>query len=349
MSSRILYSVSSLDLLRYQLQRAINFLMYRVLRRRDQGHDEPDTIISRLGSHLAATLPAIVAEDLVRQAGSTADAVSLMVDLQRSHERLVTAREEERRRLRRDLHDGLGPQLACLTLKLETARNRLAYDPLADALLSDLTQQTQAIVAEIRRLIYALRPLALDELGLVAALRELTLQSGGQVCMSLDAPDCLPELPAAVEVAVYRIVQEALTNVVRHAHACTCDIKLAIDEANGILALSVQDDGCGLPSSRGTGVGLISMRERAVELGGSWIIEQMPGGGTRILAQLPYLHSETAASVVPRPGCMLPERTDSFAKLKTSEQSQPSREQLPSTLGIGLMTREHLIRYALNR
>jgi signal transduction histidine kinase len=138
-------------------------------------------------------------EDLARQAGMaahavrlTADLKRLTVDLQHSRERLVTAREEERRRLRRDLHDGLGPQLASLTLKLETARNRLAHDSLADALLSDLAQRTQAAVTDIRRLVYALRPPALDELGLLSALRELTLQYSDQISMRLDAPTCLP-------------------------------------------------------------------------------------------------------------------------------------------------------------
>ena len=97
--------------------------------------------------------------------------MQLTADLQRSRERLVLAREEERRRLRRDLHDGLGPRLAALTLRLETARDVLADDPRADALLSDLAGRMQEAVADIRRLVYALRPPALDELGLVGALR----------------------------------------------------------------------------------------------------------------------------------------------------------------------------------
>jgi signal transduction histidine kinase len=239
-------------------------------------------------------------DDLARQAGVaahavrlTADLKQLTIDLQHARERLVAAREEERRRLRRDLHDGLGPQLASLTLKLETARNKLAHDPLADALLSDLATRTQATVADIRRLVYALRPPALDELGLLSALRELTLQSSDQVSIRLDVPECLPELPAAVEVAVYRIAQEALTNVVRHAHAHRCDLRLALDETTGLLTLSIQDDGQGLPPSRGVGVGLVSMRERAEELGGIWRIEQVPTGGTCVLARLPYMRSET--------------------------------------------------------
>jgi signal transduction histidine kinase len=238
-------------------------------------------------------------EDLSRQIGVavyavrlTADLKRLTVDLQHSRERLVTAREEERRRLRRDLHDGLGPQLASLTLKLETARNRLAHDPLAQTLLSDLTTRTQVTVADIRRLVYALRPPVLDELGLVSALGELTLQHSDQVAMRLDAPAGMPELPAAVEVAVYRIAQEALTNVVRHAAARRCDLQLTLDEPEGLLSLSIQDDGSGLPQSRSVGVGLVSMRERAEELGGMWTIEQIESGGTRILARLPYARTE---------------------------------------------------------
>jgi signal transduction histidine kinase len=231
----------------------------------------------------------------------TVDLQRLTVDLQRSRERLVTAREEERRRLRRDLHDGLGPQLASLTLKLETARNRLAHDPLADTLLSDLAERTQATVTDIRRLVYALRPPALDELGLLSALRELTLQYSDQISIRLDVPTCLPELSAAVEVALYRIAQEALTNVVRHAHARHCDLRLTLDETTGWLSLSIQDDGSGLPSSRGVGVGLVSMRERAEELCGTWTIEPVPTGGTHVLAQLPCARCEPADTLVVTP------------------------------------------------
>jgi signal transduction histidine kinase len=244
-------------------------------------------------------------EDLTRQIGVavyavrlTADLKRLTIDLQYSRERLVTAREEERRRLRRDLHDGLGPHLASLTLKLETARNRLTQDQLAQTLLSDLAERTQATVADIRRLVYALRPPALDELGLVSALRELTLQHSDQVSMHLDAPTCLPELSAAVEVAIYRIAQEALTNVVRHAAARRCDIRLTLDEPAAWLTLSIQDDGRGLSPSHGVGVGLVSMRERAEELGGTCTIEPVESGGTRVQARLPLALSRTTDELV---------------------------------------------------
>jgi len=236
-------------------------------------------------------------DDLARQAGIATHAVRLTADLQHSRERLVTTREEERRRLRRDLHDGLGPQLAALTLKLETARNRLTHDPLADALLADITERTQAAVADIRRLVYALRPPTLDEFGLVAALREGAAPHSqpekNTVSITVDAPERLPPLPAAVEVAAYRIAQEALTNVVRHAAARICVIRLTFDEPAGLLWLEIQDDGRGLPTMRRTGVGLQSMRERAEELGGSCEIESVPGGGTRIRARLPYVKHET--------------------------------------------------------
>ncbi|HEY6409087.1 MAG TPA: GAF domain-containing sensor histidine kinase, partial [Ktedonobacteraceae bacterium] len=253
-------------------------------------------------------------DDLARQAGIAAHAVRLTTELQLARARLVTTREEERRRLRRDLHDGLGPQLAGLTLKLETARNRLAYDTLADTLLSDLTTRTQAAVTDIRRLVYALRPPALDELGLLPALREQALQYSDQgdngLHISIDAPDCLPELSAAVEVAVYRIAQEALTNVVHHARARHCVLRLVLDETAGRLTLEVQDDGVWMTPTSKKGVGLVSMRERAEELGGTWTMKQAPTGGTCVLVQLPYRPSTSPGTMEQQSNSQLPEEED---------------------------------------
>jgi signal transduction histidine kinase len=221
----------------------------------------------------------------------TADLQRLTGDLQRSRERLVTAREEERRRLRRNLHDGLGPRLASLTLKLETARNRLAYDPLADTLLADLIIRTQEAVTDIRRLVYDLRPPTLDELGLIPALQEHAFQytDQSQTQIRVEAPECLPPLPAAVEVALFRTAQEALTNVMRHAHASQCTIRLMLDEHAHLLVLEVTDNGQGLAPNRNRGVGFASMRERAEELGGTWTVEQLPTGGTCVRTCLPTL------------------------------------------------------------
>jgi signal transduction histidine kinase len=212
---------------------------------------------------------------------------------------LVTAREEERRRLRRDLHDGLGPALATQTLKLEAARELLRSDPdHADALLSDLIGQSQTALADIRRLVYALRPPALDELGLVGALRAQAApyQHAG-VAVSVEAPEPLPPLPAAVEVAAYRIAQEALTNVARHARARTCVVRLRLDDA---LCLEVQDDGCGMQPDRRSGVGVQSMRARASELGGTWSAEALASGGTRVRARLPLGRDAPPADVEAR-------------------------------------------------
>lgn len=222
------------------------------------------------------------------QAGPAVHAVRLTADLQRSRERLVTTREEERRRLRRDLHDGLGPQLASLTLKLDAARNLLAHNPAAaDRLLVELKAQTQAAIGDIRRLVYDLRPPALDELGLVSALRQYAARNSvNGLHVSVQAPEALPPLPAAVEVAAYRIALEALTNVARHARAHTCVIRLAVDEA---LHVEITDDGDGLPENYQAGVGMMSMRERALELGGECVIESMPAGGTRVSARLPLV------------------------------------------------------------
>jgi signal transduction histidine kinase len=226
-------------------------------------------------------------EAIASQAGVAAHTVLLTADLQRSRQQLVTTREEERRRLRRDLHDGLGPTLASMTLKLDAARNLLTRNPPAvEPLLGELKAQMQATIVDIRRLVYDLRPPALDELGLVSALREHTAQysqeSGVQVV--IHAPPTLPSLPAAVEVAAYRVVLEALTNVARHAQARTCCIRLELSDA---LTVEVSDDGLGLPDHCHAGVGISSMRERAAELGGTCIIEANVTGGTQVLLRLP--------------------------------------------------------------
>src|SRR6185437_7707334 len=187
-----------------------------------------------------------------------------------SRERLVLAREEERRRLRRDLHDGLGPRLAALTLRIETARERLSSDPLADELLGDLSTRTEDAVADIRRLVYSLRPPALDDLGLVPALRQASESYGTSgPTFTIEAPEHLPALPAAVEVAAYRIAQEAIANVVRHANARHCIVRLTVNTSNTILLVEIEDDGRGLPADTINGIGLHSMHERAEELGGS--------------------------------------------------------------------------------
>ncbi|CAN5796524.1 hypothetical protein BH18ACT11_BH18ACT11_25400 [soil metagenome] len=235
-------------------------------------------------------------DDLARQIGVAVhaarlneEAVRLSADLQQSRERLVSAREEERRRLRRDLHDGLGPQLASLTMKAEAARDLLGSAPdRSDALLEEITAQAQEAVADVRRLVYGLRPPALDDLGLLGALQaQATHGDRNGLRVTVEAPEELPVLPAAVEVAAYRIVQEAVTNAARHARARHCTARISPDEQANVLRLEVTDDGRGIPEDRSAGVGLSSMRERAGELGGSCNIENLPSSGTSVRAVLP--------------------------------------------------------------
>ena len=223
---------------------------------------------------------------IAQQTSVAAHTVKQHLDLQRSREALVTAREEERLRIRRDLHDGLGPELASLTLKLDATRNVLKRDTdKAETLLVELKHQTQDAIASIRRLVYALRPPALDELGLESALREQARSYENMLTIELKTVGDLTNLPAASEVACYRIAQEALTNVVRHSRAKNCAMTLC---ATDKLSIDVQDDGIGISQHYRTGVGLRSMRERAEELGGTFTITSSEKG-TRLLATLPLL------------------------------------------------------------
>ncbi|HEX6552843.1 MAG TPA: GAF domain-containing sensor histidine kinase [Ktedonobacteraceae bacterium] len=217
----------------------------------------------------------------------TTDLQCLAAELQSARIQLVTAREEERRRLRRDLHDGLGSALTGVTFQLDAASNLLDHDPQAvKVMLKELKAQTQASIADIRRLVYNLRPPILDEWGLVAALREQVApyQLDG-VRVTIEASESLPALPAAIEVAAYRIALEALANVIRHAQAVTCTMRLSI--CDDTLTVEIQDDGKGLPSGYHAGVGINAMRERAAELGGSCSVETLATGGTRVSATLP--------------------------------------------------------------
>jgi signal transduction histidine kinase len=224
-------------------------------------------------------------DDLTRRVSAAARELSLRSDLQRSRERLVLAREEERRRLRRALHDEVGPAIAGLGLRTEAARRLVEIDPpAASDALAAVRAGTQELVTDIRRLAYDLRPPALDELGLAGALRRYA-QSIDSPQVTVTAVEDLGELPAAVEAAAYRIAVEAVTNAVRHAEASLCSVDLgAVD---GSLQVRVADDGHGLPDDVHAGIGMSAMRERAAELGGNFRVEARAGGGTIVVAMLP--------------------------------------------------------------
>jgi signal transduction histidine kinase len=241
----------------------------------------------------------VLLQDLTRHIGVALHAVRLTIDLQqltselqRSRSHLITLREEERRRLRRDLHDGLGAALTSMTFKLDAASNLLDRDPLAvRTLLRELKEQSQDSIADIRRLVYNLRPPILDEWGLVASLREQVAQYQLQAFQAhVCAPESLPPLPAAVEVAAYRIALEGLANVIRHAHATWCTICLEVRE--DALIVEIRDNGKGLPPDFHAGVGISAMRERAAELGGSCTLENPAAGGTQVSARLPFFKEE---------------------------------------------------------
>lgn len=223
--------------------------------------------------------------DVAEHVGVAVHAAGLTTELLRSRQRLVTAREEERRRLRRDLHDGLGPVLTAVGLNLDAARARLASD--RDAAQQHLTEAKEATghaLADLRRLVHDLRPPALD-LGLAAALRAQLdrLQAGSVLSINVDAQE-LPELPAAVEVAAFRIAVEAVTNAVRHSGGRHCCVRLTV--AGDELVLHVQDDGTS--SRRWTpGIGLTAMGERTAELGGTLRAGPAPSGGATVTATFP--------------------------------------------------------------
>ncbi|TMD57761.1 MAG: GAF domain-containing sensor histidine kinase [Chloroflexi bacterium] len=233
-------------------------------------------------------------QDLALHIGAAVKAVQLSSELQRSREKLILAREEERRRLRRDLHDGLGPTLASLSQRIDAAGSLVTQQPEeAVALLQTIKAQMRSTISDLRRLVYALRPPVLDEFGLISAIRDHTIpsQQSSGVQISLSAPEELPPLSAATEVAAFRIVEEALTNVVHHAQAQQCQICLALTGTDE-LVITITDNGKGLPQTYRASVGMHSMRERAEELGGKCSVQTRPTGGTLVSVSLPLAKEE---------------------------------------------------------
>ncbi|WP_030921154.1 sensor histidine kinase [Streptosporangium amethystogenes] len=247
-------------------------------------HGEP---VGRLliGPPGARRLPAAhnerVIAALTPYVADAAHAVRLVGALRRSRERIVTTREEERRRLRRDLHDGLGQSLSGMAMSINVARHSLRVSPeTAERMLGELRSGMDSVTSDIRHLVYGLRPPTLDELGLAGAVAEM---AGPGVTVEVRGE--LSGLPAATEVAAYRIAQEALTNVRKHAGATT--VRLSLERGEDSLGIRVHDDGVGIPMERRSGIGLASMRERAAELGGTCMITTPPEGGTMVEAVLP--------------------------------------------------------------
>jgi len=248
------------------------------------------TVGLRSGERRLDNLDRRVVDELAPLVATAVHAMALTAEVRRSRERLVVAREEERRRLRRDIHDGLGPALAGIAMEIQAARNLMeAGDGAVVDVLTSAEGRTRDAIIEVRRVVYALRPPVLDQLGLLRALEEHASSVSGPMhgdglVVSVEADGELASLPAGAEVAAYLIVLEALTNVLRHADARRCQIRLVADEE---LLIEVNDDGIGLPDGASMGVGLSSMRERAEELGGTLSLDASAMAGLCVVARIP--------------------------------------------------------------
>ncbi|WP_308466306.1 sensor histidine kinase [Rathayibacter soli] len=241
--------------------------------------------------------------EIAREAGAAVDGVRRERELARSRAALAMARETERDRIRRDLHDGLGPALAGVALGLGAAHKAIApLAPETAKLLTQLQAEVRDSLRDVKALVADLRPLPLETGGLAASIERyaavLVERSLGRLTIAASV-DVSP-LPEDVETALYRIVLESLTNVTRHASASSCMID--IHEANGVVFLSVTDNGIGMPVAAGAvsldsssaGIGLRSMVERARELGGELTVTSVPDAGTSVRARLPSSRERAA-------------------------------------------------------
>ena len=216
-----------------------------------------------------------------------------------THARLLLAREEERRRLRRDLHDDLSPTLSGLGLSAAALAKRAdGVDRALAATARDLASDIQDAVEQTREIAYGLRPPILDDRGLVAAIRDRVHGAvADRLRVDVVAPEELLPLPAAVDLAALRIVQEAVANVRHHADASRCIV--LIEREPGELRLRIEDDGRGIPPRVRSGIGLTSIRDRARELGGSTTIGSSPDGGASIAVRLPFVEPHPRTAEVP--------------------------------------------------
>jgi signal transduction histidine kinase len=213
-----------------------------------------------------------------------------MAVLREQYAQVTAAQEEERQRIARELHDGLVPVLASMSIRLHTVGQLLAREAhLSAGEVQELAELAQASSRDVRRLVYDLRPVALDELGLVPALRQHLARCESEHGLAVEfVVDEGGRLPAPVETALFRLVQEAVNNVSRHARAQHLTVTLARRADH--VELRVADDGLGfdLQAPRtGRHVGLWSMRERVEQLGGRFEVHSAPGQGTALRAWVP--------------------------------------------------------------
>jgi signal transduction histidine kinase len=248
-------------------------------RRPGEDWAEPDR---RALAHLARHTGTVVHADRL-----TAALRRSLDELTRSRERLVTMQEQERRRIQRDLHDGLGPTLAAMRLHLESCLDPgTAVPGWLRGELERIDELADQAGSDVRRLVYGLHPPTLDHLGLVAALDQHVSQFGRDSGVAVQfRSDPIGATSAAVDITIFRVLQEALTNVAKHSDATAVEVTLRCTKAR--LCLRVDDDGTGLPAGTVDGTGLRGMRERAASIGGTLDLDERPGGGTRLELTVP--------------------------------------------------------------
>ncbi|GAB3612183.1 hypothetical protein GCM10027415_05230 [Humibacter ginsengisoli] len=238
------------------------------------------------GESFAASELRII-EDYARQAGVALYAVQLSGELDGARSKLVNAVEDERRRLRRDLHDSIGAQLGSQAIALDAARTLIRSDPVrVEQILREMRKNAQSATEDLRGIINDLRPPVLDDRGLLEAVRQQSAPyRSAEFDVSVRLLGSLPPLAAATELALLRIAAEAVANAAKHSHGRTCTVTIAAS-ANAVT-LDVVDDGEGIPVEHPAGVGLASIRERAAELGGWSQIGPGEKRGARVHAYIP--------------------------------------------------------------
>ena len=290
--------------------------------------------VSRDGSGTPAERDSGLLSLLADQAAPALAALRLAEEAQAARERLVLAREQERRRLRREIHDGLGPQLAAVRLRLDIAQTSCPPGHPACAQLSEAAETLAEALVEVRRITAGLAPAALAERGLAGAVRDLARRLGvdGLRVSVASRPAVLPPLSPGVETAAYRIAAESLTNAVRHARARQVRVELATDpDTLGTLDITITDDGSGLPETAVRGIGLASVRERAEEIGGSCSVIGS-ATGTVVHAVLPLTgpgENEDPEEHLEHTGCRSCTTLITEAKPRDKPRDKP-RERTPS-------------------
>ncbi|MER7375675.1 sensor histidine kinase [Streptomyces lanatus] len=259
------------------------------------GEKVGDLVVCLPPGHLRLPRAAAAVVELVAAPLAQAlHAARLTEQLRLSRSRVVTVLEEERRRMRRDLHDGLGPTLTGIAYNADAAVNLIAPDPhRAVETLHGLRADVGDAIGEIRRIVYGLRPSALDELGLVDAVRQrvahLRCADGRPLDVTITAPDRLPPLPAAVEVAAHRVAVESVTNIARHSDCATAALTLELVNADSLCVTVAHTGRCAEPWT--PGVGIRSMHEPVEQIGGTLAIDATLEGAT-VTADLPLTTPE---------------------------------------------------------